>query len=172
MENSPTRLRLLLDALAPHLERAQRIAVWVSAFCFLVGFLASIGIFLLPFPGGLDLALPLHLLLGLAGAVAGAATAVRGRQIDRRRWEILEDPLLTDGERELAHREAERQRRVSGTVFLLAPVALGYWAAYQLAGDGGGSPAAYLLTASPMLGFVVGLLAANRELGPEERPDL
>ena len=56
----------------------------------------------------------------------------RAREIDRERWEVVDDPLLTSGEREYAHKEAERERRWAGTVFLTAPVALAYWTAYQV----------------------------------------
>jgi hypothetical protein len=167
VDPKPTLGSRLLDSLAPHLPLAQRIGLWVTVAAFLVGLLASIGVYLLP-PGDPAIALALHPVLGLLGAAGGAATAVRGRQIDKRRGEILEDPLLTDGERQTAHREAERERRVAGTIFLLAPVALGYWSAYQLAGEEGGTLMTYLLGVSPMLGFVLGLLAANRALGPEE----
>jgi len=166
-DSPPTPWRRILTALAHNLTLVQRISLWVTVAAFLLGLLASIGIFLLP-AGDPATAVPLHPILGLLGAAGGVATAVRGRQIDQQRWEILEDPLLTDGERETAHREAERERRVAGTLFLLAPVALGYWAAYQLAGEEGGTLTTYLLGVSPMLGFVLGLLAANRVLGPEE----
>lgn len=160
-------MKHLADRIAPHLPRAQKVAGVSAVLFFLLGFLASIDVFLLP-RGTPAAAWGWHPALLLLGALGGAAAAVRGRQIDRRRWELLDEPLLTDGERKLAHKEAERQRRVAATVFLLAPVFLGYWMAYQLAGEEGGSPLTYLLIAPPMLGFVAGLLVTGRALGPEE----
>lgn len=161
-------LRSLADHLAPYLPPAQRAAFWVALGSFVLGFLASIDVLLLP-RGEPRSAWIAHGLLLLLGVLAGFATTVRGRQIDRWRWEILDDPLLTEGERELAHKEAERQRRSAGRAFLLAPLFLGYWMAYQLAGQGGeGELVTYLLIAPPLLGFALGLILTNRALGPEE----
>lgn len=141
----------------------------VAGVAFVLGFLASIDVLLFP-RGPESAAWLLHPLLLVLGAAAGGTTAVRGRQIDKKRWELVEDPLLTDGERELAHREAERERRWAGTVFFVVPIFLGYWMAYQFRGTGGGTPATSLLIGTPMVGFLLGLFLTQRALGPEERP--
>jgi hypothetical protein len=97
----------------------------------------------------------------VAGVAGGLATARRSLEIDRQRWEIVEDPLLTSGEREWAHKEAERQIRWAGTVFLLAPLTLGVWLADHFSGDS--TPfSAILLALSPLLGFFLGLLSGRR----------
>lgn len=158
-----------LAALARHLDRIQAIAVWVAGLSLLLGFLASIDVLLLP-RGEPRHAWAAHLLLLAVGLFGGAAASLRGRLADRRRWEILEEPLLTSMERENAHREAERERRVAATVFMMAPIFLGYWLAYQLAGEDEGTLVTFLLTLSPLVGYVLGLLFAHRALGPEERP--
>jgi hypothetical protein len=91
----------------------------------------------------------------------------RHRQIDQRRWEILADSALTKGERDYAHREAERQRRVAATAFGAAPVGLGYWMAYQMEAAGF---TVFLLPASPLLGFALGFVLP--QLGKWDTPDL
>jgi hypothetical protein len=106
----------------------------------------------------------LHPLLLAAGAAAGMATLLRGRDIDRRRWEIVEEPRLTKGEREYAHKEAERQRRHSATIFLLGPVLLGYWLAFQFRGQREHF-LSDLLILSPLVGYLAGLLGGRRFKG-------
>lgn len=158
-----------LAAVGPHLETAQKVMLPTAVVFFLLGFLASIDVMILP-RGAPWMAWALHPVLFGLGAAGGLAAAVRGRQIDARRWELVQDSMLTDGERELAHHEAERERRWAGTVFLLGPLFLGYWMAYQVASAEGGSMLTFLLTASPMVGFLAGLVAGGKILGPEERP--
>lgn len=162
-------IRRLAERIEPHLDPLRNAAVVTGGAGLLLGFLASIDVLLLP-RGEPIMAWLLHPLLLGTGLFGGLTTAISSRAIDRRRWEILDEPLLTEGEREHAHKEAERERRAAGTWFLLAPVLLGYWMAYQFAGEEGGSPLTYLLTATPMAGFPIGLLLANRALGPEEPP--
>jgi hypothetical protein len=141
------------------LERLQTFAAIAAVAGLVLGFLASVG--LRPFPllgrGGFWI---VAVLLAEAGAGGGVATVVRAGEIDRRRWELVEDPLMTSGEREYAHKEAERQRRWAGTVFFTAPVALAYWAAYQLAPEAAlGAPP--LLAGFPLAGYLAGLVAAH-----------
>jgi len=157
------------DRIGPYLQRAQTVAAVVAFLALVLGFLASIGVRLLP-QGGETAAWVLHAVLLLIGAAGGLATAIRGRQVDEKRWELLDDPMMTSGERELAHREAERERRWASTVFFVMPILLGYWWANLLSGEDGGSLLTFLLTASPMIGFLVGLFLTQRALGPEKKP--
>lgn len=151
------------------LARLQTAAAWVAVGGLLLGFLASIDLLLLP-RGAPGLAWAIHPVLLLLGAAGGVATNLRGRQLDRRRWEILAEPLLTDMERETAHHDAERERRWASIWFLAAPLALGYWAAYQLTPTGEARVVTYALPVTALLAFAAGLLLANRWLGPEEPP--
>lgn len=141
------------------LERLQRVAALVAVVSGLLGLATSVGCLALPplASGWVWVLHPALLLLGLGG---GWATVLRGREIDRRRWEIVEDPQLTRGEREYAHREAERQRRLAGTAYLAAAVFLGYWLAYHLGGGHGWVPA-ILLAVSPLVAYAAGLLLAH-----------
>lgn len=141
------------------LERLQTFATVAAVAGLLLGFLASIGLRLFPLLSATGFWI-VAVLLFVAGVVGGLATVVRARDIDRNRWEVVDDPLLTSGEREYAHKEAERARRWSGTVFLTAPVALAYWAAYQVAPEAAlGAPP--LLAAVPLAGYLLGLLSAQ-----------
>ncbi len=148
------------------LERGERICFRVAVACAALGFLTSAGCS--PLPSLTAGAVPwLHPLLLLAGAAAGLASSHRGVEIDRRRWELLEEPLLTDGERQLAHKEAERQRRWASLAYLGAPLMLGYWLAYQVEGEGRALAAA-LLPVTAVLGSVAGLAWARlRERPPD-----
>lgn len=150
------------------LERCQTAAGAAAVTGLVLGFLASIGLRLLPPlspPGFWAVAV----LLLVAGAGGGGATVLRARAIDRRRWEVVEDPLITSGEREYAHKEAERERRWAGTVFLTTPIALAYWAAYQVAAGPvfGARP---LLAFVPLAGYLVGLAAIHLSRR-RERPE-
>ena len=146
------------------LERFQKVALWVAVGCATMGFLTSTGCQMLPDAPRQVLPL-LHPVLFALGAVFGVASQRRSEEIDRERWKIVEDPLLTSGERDWAHKNAERKRRGAGTAFLAAPLALGYWLAHQIEGRG---LAADLLAATAVLGAVAGLILA-RLLEPRSR---
>lgn len=134
---------------------AERIAWWIAAACGLLGFAASLGNAPLPpFPVGL--VWPLHGLV-IACGVAGAWLAHRRHaEIEARRWATVEEPGLTSGEREWAHKEAERAGRMAHLAFILAPLLGGYWLAYQFPAEAG--PAARALAASSLVGTALGLL--------------
>lgn len=165
----PPGLPRLAQRIAPHLETAQTVSAFVAGAALLLGFLASIDVLLLP-RGNETLAWALHPVLFVLGTLGGVAAAVRGRQADKVRWSVLDDPMLTDGERQLAHQEAERQRRWAATVFFVTPILLGYWLAYQCGDEDSRSLVPPLLIASPMAGFLLGLLLTQWMLGPEKKP--
>jgi len=140
------------------LERAQKVAFWIAVVCAALGFVTSAGCGPIPeLPGGL--ARWLHPVLLAMGIVAGLAAAARNDEIDRTRWQVVEDPRLTSDERDYAHRHAERERRWASTAFLSAPLMLGYWMAYQLEG-GGRRLEAQLLPLTAVVGSVAGYLVA------------
>lgn len=141
------------------LERLQTAAAVAAVVGLLLGFLASIGVHVAPPLSRTGLWVTVVALFA-GGLLGGAATVLRARAIDRRRWEAVEDPLITSGEREYAHKEAERERRWAGTVFFTSPIALGYWAAYQLGPDVG-LAAPPLLAVVPLGGYLAGLLATS-----------
>lgn len=145
------------------LDRLKTAAVAVAAVAGLLGFLASLG--LRPPLAPAWAAWLLHPALLALGAAGALVATLRGREIDRWRWRIVEDPLITSGEREEAHREAERQRRHAATAFLAAPVFLGYWGVYQVDGD----MVSWLLPASALVGYGAGFVVAARAL-PDEKP--
>ncbi len=141
------------------LERAQKVAFWIALGCAAVGFVTSAGCGPFPeLPGGL--AGWLHPVLLVMGIVAGLAAAARFDEIDRNRWQVVEDPMLTSDERDYAHRYAERERRWAATAFLAAPLMLGYWMAYQLEG-GGRRLEAQLLPLTAVVGSVIGFVVAR-----------
>lgn len=142
------------------LARLERVSLAVAIVAGLLVVLSATGIGL-DLAGRATLAWFLHPLLLLLGAGAGIVTILRGVEIDRNRWEIVNDSSITKGEREYAHKEAERQRRVAGTLFLLGPVLLALWFAYQLRGDGP-ELVADLLIITPLVGFLAGILYGRR----------
>lgn len=147
------------------LTRWQSLATTVAIGALVLGFLASIDFRLLPLlPWWLLLAA--HPLLAALGVAAGRAAIRRGRELDAERWAVVDEPLATLQEQEYAHKEAERERRVAATVFLGAPVFLGYWGLYQFAGAG---PGAWALPVTGLLGYLAGFLFENRRGGPERR---
>ncbi len=141
------------------LQRLERAAFWVAVVGAVLGFLTSAGCVTLPgIPRG-ALAI-FHPFLFVLGAIAGFAAFRRGEEIDRKRWETVEEPLLTSGERKWAHKHAESSRRFSATAFFAAPLMLGYWLAYQVEGEGR-ALAAQLLPVVAILGSAVGWVVAR-----------
>jgi len=151
------------------LERQQRVSFWVAVVSATVGFLASAGCRLAPEIPDSSLGF-LHPLLLAIGGVAGYLSVFRGDEIDRERWRVAEDPSLTSGERDYAHRYAERQRRVASTSFLAAPLMLGYWLAYQVEGEGQ-ALVAQLLPVTAVMGSILGLVVGRFRSAASQRPD-
>jgi len=141
------------------LERVQKVSFWVAVSSATLGFLTSAGCRMVPeIPA--EAVKYLHVALILVGAGAGYLAVARGDEVDRERWRIAEDPSLTSGERDYAHRYAERQRRWASTSFIAAPLMLGYWLAYQVEGEGQ-ALAAQLLPVSALMGSMSGWFAAR-----------
>jgi hypothetical protein len=147
----------------PPLSRLQTASVVLAAAGIVLGFLASLEIWLLP-PLGAGWTALFHPLLLALGAAGGTVAARRGRELDEARWQVADDPLATRGEREHAHREAERERRLAATALLAGPVFLGYWLLYQTGPAGFPS---WLLPGSALAGYFTAFVLANRRLGPE-----
>lgn len=162
-------MKVTVTVTPQRLESLQNAARGVALGCFALGFLASIDVLLLP-RGRPAWAWGLHVVLLTVGFAGGVAASLRGRDIDRRRWEILSEPRLTEGERETAHHDAEQQRKWAGVWFLAAPMMVGYWMAYQLADPAVAGGLTYALPGTPLLGGGLGLLAAGHWLGPEKPP--
>jgi hypothetical protein len=141
------------------LERLQSAGAALAVTAGIAGFLASIGLRQIP---ALDAGTVRLLggLLALVGLAGGWATARRAQAIDRVRFEVVADLALTSGEREYAHKEAERERRAAGIVFLALPVALAYWLSYHVTPEIK-AMAFPTLTIPPLVGYVVGLGAAH-----------
>jgi hypothetical protein len=114
-----------------NLRRLQSIAVVWSAVFLALAILTIVGVQLVP-RGVPGLVWALHVLVAVIGFLSGVAAARRRAEIDVERWQRVEDPDLTSGEREHAHREAESLLRRASAQFLLAGVTLGGWLAYQL----------------------------------------
>ncbi len=149
------------------MRRLQRLAFRVAVVSALLGLATASGCV----PGaGLPrgaLAI-LHPLMLVAGAAAGWAAAQRMKEIDRERWQIVEDGEITKGEREYAHREAEARRRRAGASFLGAPMLLGYCLSSQVEGAEE-SLLAQLLAVSALLGGIVGMALGRGGRGAAPR---
>ena len=150
------------------LERLQTVVTIVGVLCALLGLATSSGCAVFP-KGPPEAAWILHPLLLLLGVAAGVVTHLRTRDIDRKRWRIVQDTTLTKGEVEYAHREAESARRISSTVFLGAPLALGFWMAYQFRSEDRRT-AADLLVMTPLLGYLLGYFIGQLKIR-EDPPD-
>lgn len=148
------------------LEKLQRVAFWVAVVSATLGFLTSAGCTFGPdIPEkGMNLLYPV---LVVFGTLVGYWSVFRGNEIDRERWRIAEDPSLTSGERDYAHKYAERQRRLATTSFIAAPLMLGYWMAYQVEGEGE-KLLAQLLPVAALVGAVAGMLIARLRIRTDE----
>lgn len=138
------------------LERLQDGALGIALGCLFLGVLAGGGCS--PIPTGATAAAPYaHPVVFALGVFGGLLMVRRRREVDLWRWQMVGDVTLTDGERQYVHKEAERRIRWATTVFLMAPVGLGCWLAYQLR-DPSVVSVADLLVVTPGFGFLIGLL--------------
>jgi hypothetical protein len=106
-------------------------------------------------------------LLFVFGVVAGLLAVRRADEIDQERWRIAEDSSLTSGEREYAHKNAERERRLTAGSFAGGPLMFGYWMAHQV-GVEDERLSADLLPVAGVVGFAVGLLIGKFENRPRD----
>ena len=152
------------------LERLQKSFFWFAVACAALGVASGSGCSPFPElpPSSISL---LHPLLLIVGIIAGMLSIGRGDEIDRERWKIAEDPTVTSGEREYAHKHAERKQRWAGISFAGAPLMFGYWMAYQVGVDGD-RLYAHLLPVTGIAGFAVGLVVAGklRSRDEDQRP--
>lgn len=137
------------------LERLVAAAGPAAILFVVIGFFASVGHGPLP-PVPHALVVPLHLAIGALGAAAAWIAGRRQVEIDAQRFAYAQDPHATKGERELAHKEAEREIRFAHMALVGVPLALGYWLAYEFAP--GAPPWARALPASALVGYGLGLL--------------
>ena len=147
------------------LQRWERYSLTTAGLACLLGLCTAGGCSPLPL-GPPAVAWWIHPPLLALGLLAGLAATLRFREIDQRRWQIVGESNLTKGEREYAHKEAERQRRFASTAYLAAPLGLSFWLAYQFQGRfrlPDVSPADVLML-TPMLAFFLGLFLAQKKL--------
>ncbi len=135
---------------------------WGAVLCGVLGFAASLGHGPLPTVPA-SWSWPLHLVILLLGGGAAWIAARRQVELDRERFAFADDPQATKGERELAHKEAERAIRLAHTALLALPLALAYWLAYEFAPDA--TPWARALPATALIGFAAGSLVSRRRGG-------
>lgn len=151
------------------LRQKQRASLWIAGVAALLALFAGGGVTPVPAISGAWV-WGFHPLVIALGAWAGALTVVRNRDIERHRWELVQDPMLTRGEREWAHKEAEAERKRSAASFLASPLLIAGWLAYSLQ-EGAAPLASDLMPASALVGFGLGLgLAHLRGPGEEGAP--
>ncbi len=115
-------------------KRLQVVAnVWSAVFLGLA-ILTIAGVQIVPRDVG-GLIWVLHAMVAVIGFLTGVAASRRRSEIEAERWQRVEDPALTSGERAHAHREAESELRRARAQFLLVGVTLGGWLSYQLRGE-------------------------------------
>ncbi len=141
------------------LERLQKSFFWFAIVCAVLGVVSASGCSPFPAipPSSLSVLHPLLLVLGFIG---GILSVRRGDEIDRERWSVAEDSTVTSGEREYAHKHAERARRWAGISFAGGPLMFGYWMAYQVGAEGN-RLSANLLPVTGVAGFALGLLVGK-----------
>jgi len=111
-----------------HLQTAA--VVWSGVF-LAAAVLTIAGVYVVPRDVA-GLVWVLHVVVAVVGFVSGVVATRRRAEIEAERWQRVDDPDLTSGEREHAHREAESSLKRATAQFLLVGVTLGGWLAYQL----------------------------------------
>ena len=109
----------------------------------------------------------LHPLLLVLGGAAGWLASRRMTEIDAERWRVAQDPDLTSGERQYAHRHAESRRRWAALSLLGAPLLIGYCSSGQIE-DSIDSLPAQLLGITALAGGILGLFIGRRMAGERE----
>lgn len=142
-------------SLARAVALAGPLALLFAAF----GLAASVGARLLPPISG-GLAGAFHALLFAIGLGAAWTATRRTEEIERRRAEYAGDPHATRLERETAHRDAERDRNAAHRALAAAPLALGFWLAYEL--EPGVALWARALPATALAGYGLGAFLLPR----------
>jgi hypothetical protein len=146
------------------LERIERVSLAVAIAAVLAALAAAWpGQTVIPSISAAWAWIPGALLLAV-GALAGVASRLRAAEIDRQRWELVNDPYTTSEVRKTAHREAERRRQTAGTILLLGPLVLGFLLSQRLEPRDGLAPLA--VSVAPVAGFFVGLLLGRRPEAP------
>ena len=143
-------------------QRCQNGALAVAIVTGALGLLAAGGCSVVP-EGRPGLAGLIHVLLLGLSIGAGLLAALRTQEVETARWEAVNEPMATKGEREYAHREAESQRRGTSTIFLLAPLGIAFWLAHVFDTEGVFSLSDLFLV-TPVLGYLLTLLIASRRL--------
>ena len=138
------------------LSLLQRVCWWIAGACALLALLTSLGRGLFPTLGPAWV-VPGHLFVLALGVAFGWVAQVRQREIDTRRWEILADDDLTQGEREYAHKDAESTITRAFGAFLLAPLFVAGWLTYQIQ-DPDAPLATDVIALSAFLGYGIGLV--------------
>lgn len=160
------RLHSIDDTFAARLRRG---AFWVTVGAAGLTVLAALD--LSPFPTRVpSVAIWVHPLIAVVGALAGWFTVVRARELEAERWRIVAEPGLTSGERQYAHKETEREVRSAASGLLVAALAVAVWLAYQLRVPGQVT-VADLLVMTAALGYLAGLGIGVWRL-PRVEPDL
>ena len=140
-------------------RRFQVVAAVATALFFALGLAASIQLTPRMHPSAAAL-VAIACLPGGLGGLGGLGVILRKREIDARRWELVQDGALTSGERQIAHRDADQAVRASGRTFFLAAVSSGGWLSYQFRDPEQFTPSDLLILA-PVLGFLIGLALSH-----------
>lgn len=143
------------------MPRLQNAAAVLAGFCVLLAIAASAGLGVIGTFGNAA-AIAAHIFLLVFGAICGTLARWRVDEIENERWSHVEDELATQGEKEYAHKEAERGRRAASTLFALAPACLAFWLAQETHVSGDGIRISDLLMVTPLVAYIAAFLATGR----------
>ena len=153
-----------MDAMS--LERMQTVCWWIAGVGAALALAASLGARVLPVLGP-GWVVPAHLFLLAVGAGFGWMAHTRQGEIEAKRWEILADDGLTQGERTYAHKDAESAMTKTLAAFLVAPLFVAGWLTYQIQ-DPESPLATDVLALSAFAGYALGLGTASWLRRPRE----